>query len=303
MQDDVNRFIHYIQYIDPKSEATVMAYSSDLNLYMAFLKTLEIQTWSALQYDHLSQFVAHLGETHQFASIQRVIVTTRQLHNFLVLMGICDFNPTEFLTIKSKGKRIPKTASQRDIRHLFSDDGSDKQTYQTTLLMIMYLCGLRVSECTSLTFSQVYLKERWLRIVGKRGKERMVPMSEQMSAALNYYIETIRPKWVVKRIDTVFIDPKGNPTKRQNIHNMIKLRCEKQSIEPALSAHTLRHSFASGILDEGVDLRVIQELLGHSDIATTQIYTHVNQKSLKRDYDAFFKADFNNKGGFGDHEI
>ncbi|WP_267128101.1 tyrosine-type recombinase/integrase [Erysipelothrix piscisicarius] len=171
------------------------------------------------------------------------------------------------------------------------------------ILMLLYRCGLRVSECVHLEFSHVYIDQQWLRILGKGNKERMIPLSEDAIDSLNDYLNDIRPQWLIQSSDRIFINAKGKGISRQYIDSMIKSRCKEMGITTPISAHTLRHSFATAILDTGVDLRIIQELLGHQDISTTQIYTHVNKKTLKREYDQYLKGGFSNQGGNRDEEI
>lgn len=299
----ISSFIHYLQYIDPKSESTIQAYSNDLKSYESFLDENNVFEVNNIDFNLINAYIIKINETLAFSSVQRRIVSIRQFHQYCIKLNISSYDPTQFLAIKNKGSRLIKSASNDTLIKLLSHDNSDKEYFHYLIFLMLYQCGLRVSECSNLSLNQVYIKEKWLRISGKGNKERMVPMSDALVEALEYYLNNIRPKWLNKNTDRVFINAKGNLIQRQSIHNMIKSKCKKEGIQQSISAHSLRHSFASSILEEGLDLRTIQELLGHSDISTTQIYTHIQDETLKREYDQFLSGGFTNQGGKSDEEI
>lgn len=292
----VTSFIHYISYIEPKSKATIEAYTHDLITYQDFLEKQKITDLNTLTFDHINRYIILLSENYEISTVQRKVVTLRQFHQYTQRLNITTIDPTQFLTLKNKGKRLPSLVSKESLKKLMVFEDTHQGILERVIFLLLFHCGLRVSECCNLTFNQVYLDEKWLRIVGKRNKERMVPMSDEVVEALKRYIETVRPLWLIGTTDKILINSKGKPIVRQSVHNMIKSKCKKEGIYESISAHSLRHSFASSILDQGVDLRTIQELLGHADIATTQIYTHLNDDSLKRDYDSFLKGGFSPKG-------
>lgn len=296
----ISSFIHYLQYIDPKSKSTIEAYSNDLYSYEKFLEENGILEVDSIDFDLINKFVVRLSESLNFASIQRKVVSVRQFHQYCVRLNISLVDPTQFLSIKNKGSRSINKASVDTLKRLLTHDNSDKEYFAYVIMLMLYQCGLRVSECSNLRFNQVYINEKWLRISGKGNKERMVPMSDALVSALRHYIDTIRPLWLKEQTDRVFINSKGNLIQRQAIHNMIKSKCKKEGIQQSISAHSLRHSFASSILEEGLDLRIIQELLGHSDISTTQIYTHIQEDTLKKEYDQFLTGGFTKQGGNSD---
>ena len=152
---------------------------------------------------------------------------------------------------------------------------------------MLYGCGLRVSECCELRLQQLHLKQGLVRVIGKGSKERMVPLHEEGIQALLQYLQYVRPQWEQTRSPYVFINHLGHPLTRQYVHQMIKRTLQSLGMSTAYSAHSFRHSFATHLLDGGADLRVVQELLGHSYIQTTQIYTHVQGRRLRQAYDAF----------------
>ncbi|QIK70052.1 tyrosine-type recombinase/integrase [Erysipelothrix sp. HDW6C] len=297
-------FNHYIRFIDPKASLTVVSYNNDIQHYINYLEEQGMNDIESITYHDISGYITALNDTYEFASIQHKIVSIRQFHQFLVRSGKATHDPTQYMSLKRQGKRLPHVASDHALQTLFKMDiATGKDILDYAVLILLYRCGLRVSECVNLTFAQVYKQEKWLRIVGKGDKERMIPISDDALNALYRYIDTVRPHWVVQASEFIFIGKKGTQLTRQYVHNMIKLRCKELGIFEPISAHTLRHSFATGILEAGVDLRIIQELLGHSDIATTQIYTHVKNKTMKREYTKYLTGGFSNKGGNNDEEI
>ncbi|MDE8276115.1 tyrosine-type recombinase/integrase [Erysipelothrix rhusiopathiae] len=304
MKNKANDFIHYLQFIDPKAALTVASYRNDLNQYIEYLEHESVSSLESVDAEVIRKYIDDIKNDYAASTIQHKIVVIRQFHQYLLNSGQLQHNPTAFVSLKNKGTRLPTIVSDDTIRKLFSFDrvtGKDFMDY--AILLLLYRCGLRVSECVHLEFSQVYLDQKWLRILGKGNKERMIPLSIDAIDGLSEYINIIRPQWMIQPTEQIFINAKGKGISRQYIDSMIKSRCKEMGILTPISAHTLRHSFATAILDTGVDLRIIQELLGHQDISTTQIYTHVNKKTLKREYDQFLKGGFSNQGGNRDEEI
>lgn len=297
-------FVHFIRYTEPKAELTVVSYTHDVSEYLKYLDEIEIEDVNDIGYSVISEYIQDLDEIFAYSSIQHKIVSIRQFHQFLLKSGRTTLDPSQYLEIKNKGKRLPHVPSKTTVKKLLTfGQEKPKDVLDAAILRILYRCGLRVSELTNLRFNQVYEQEKWLRITGKGNKERMVPIHNDALALLQKYSDTIRPQWEVKKTDTIFINQKGNPISRQYVDSMIKSRCKELGIYENVSAHSMRHAFATDLLEKGVDLRSIQELLGHQDIQTTQIYTHVQQDTLKKEYNNFLKGGFTNKGGNNDDTI
>ncbi|PKM69437.1 MAG: hypothetical protein CVU94_03980 [Firmicutes bacterium HGW-Firmicutes-19] len=183
---------------------------------------------------------------------------------------------------------LPKTLTRTDINRLLqSFPSTPLAEYQKTICEVLFATGLRVSELCQLQFQQVYTEEGILRIIGKGDKERIIPIGKSALQAYKNYVEHIRPHWLKKGSSAVFIGPNGKQLSRQYVWAMLKYKSKELGFEPNISPHTLRHSFASALLEGGADLRIIQELLGHSDISTTQIYTHIETSRLHKNYDEF----------------
>ena len=297
-------FIQNIKYIQPKAFATQDSYANEIQQYGEFLKEAGITRVKDITHNDIFNYINSIHDVFEPATIKHHVVTIRQFHKYCYRVKASSHDPSTFVSIKPNQRRLPKTLSHDNIIRLFNfPRDSGKEILDYALLLTLFRCGLRVSECVELTFSQLQLEEKWLRIMGKGSKERMVPISKDLQQALKHYIDTVRPLWEKKPSDRVFLSARGNLISRQYVHSMIKLRSLEQGITQEISAHTLRHSFATTLLEKGADIRIIQELLGHSDITTTQIYTYVSKETLKREYDSYLKGGFSKKGGNSNETI
>lgn len=293
----LNDYLYHIQYTQPKSENTVDAYRIDLEHFLEYLQSIEIKKFEDLSYEILLTYINELNEIYASNSIDRKIASIRNLFKYLIQYNIIDTNITAYLKNKKRPLQLPKSLNESQLNQLLSFKKEDAKDYlDIAILTLLFKTGIRVSECVNLTFSQVYEEERWLRIIGKGNKERMVPIDEDTLSKLQYYTRTIRPTLSNKGSNRVFITLRGNPVTRQYIHTMIQKRRMETNLTQEVSAHTLRHSLATNLLQNDVDLRVIQEILGHTDIATTQIYTHVSNETVKNEYDKYLNANFSKKG-------
>lgn len=284
----VDDFIYFIQFVEPRSEATVSSYKHDVIQYIKYLEDEEIETIEDVSYTDVMTYLNTLNVVYKPATISRKVTAIKQFHNYLLRYNRLNFDVTSHVANRSRKTALPKAISVDEVRKLLSFKSEDSHDFMDlAIILILFRCGLRVSECINLEFSQIYQEERWLRIVGKGNKERMVPISEDAFDALQYYIQVIRPTYASQNTNKVFINKKGHQVTRQYVHKMVKLRGEQAGLKHPISPHTLRHTLATSLLNEDVDLRAIQEILGHADIATTQIYTHVNKDKMKAEYDQF----------------
>lgn len=305
MKHDLADFLHYINYIEPKESLTVKSYRSDLLHYINFLEDNGVDKLDKVSFHHINHYLKSLQNDFALATIQHRAVSIRQFHQYLLQMGVLKSDPSLYLDVKSKGKTIPKIISSETVERLFSFSiENNKDLMDQSILLLLYHSGLRVSELCQLSFNQIHLDERWLRIMGKGSKERYVPMSKESTVSLKKYLKNARPFFEKDKSEFVFLSLKGKPLSRQYVHTMIKYRCTQNNVKENVSAHSLRHRFATNFLEVGVDLRFIQELLGHADISTTQIYTHVDIKTMRNEYDQFLLGGFDEKDNKGekDHE-
>lgn len=289
VKDAVEDYLHYISVVDQKSLKTIASYHNDLKQYECFLtNSALIDRIEDVNFAVLQEFVGELGKVRKPSTVNHMISTLRTFHQYLTFTYPQMIDPTLYLHNSRIGSRLPKYFNEKDIIKLLDDFGdSDQEIFDHAILELLYGCGLRVSECCSLTLNQMHLEQSFLRVIGKGDKERMVPMNQRSVKIIRQYFDLVRCNWAVKRSPYVFINSHGKPVTRQYIHTMIKQKLREEGLDESLSAHSFRHSFATHLLDGGADLRVVQEMLGHADIATTQIYTHVQNKRLKQAYERF----------------
>lgn len=281
-------FQHYLRFIEPKSELTVSSYLNDVNHYLNYLEKEKLNDFNTLSYQDILAYMDYYKDDLSHTTLQHRLVSIRQFHQFLVKQKYTEHDPSAHISLKKQAKRLPHSLSRGNIQLLFDQELIHDEDYLNDAIMrLLFRGGLRVSEVVNLSFAQYYKNEKWLRISGKGNKERLVPLSDDAVIALNTYIEQVRPVWLKKAQNKIFINHKGNVITRQYVYNVVRLKGQRAGINQSISPHTLRHSFATSLLEAGTDLRVIQELLGHSDIQTTQIYTHVQKDSLKKEYDTY----------------
>lgn len=277
-------FVHYISAVDQKSKKTILSYQQDLNRYFEFLNEWGIENIEDVTFEHINDYI--LDMNYAASTINHAIISIRRFHEYCsVTYHLPD--PAKYVKTSKSEKMLPYCMSIQEVKKLITKRNDDEQEIcDVAILETLYGCGLRVSECCSLTLNQLSLEQGFMRVIGKGNKERMIPMNSHMIVSLKSYME-IRKKRDAHKSKVLFLNHKGNAYSRENIHCMLKDRCVQLNLDARISAHTLRHSFATHLLDGGADLRSVQELLGHSDISTTQIYTHVQNKRLKDAYSSF----------------
>lgn len=286
--DALDDYMHYIRVVDQKALASIHAYQKDLKIYQAFLIKREILQIEDISYNTIQDFIAEQRTMKKGTSINRMIASLHNFHHYITFTYPNVPDPSVFLRSHKEGRKLPHYFHHQDIERLLDSFGnSDQDIFAHALMELLYSCGLRVSEICHLTLNQLHLEQGFIRVIGKGDKERMIPVNERSVRALRDYLTLVRGHWEKKRSPYVFLNRRGNPVTRQYVHTLIKEKLKEQDLDPCLSAHSFRHSFATHLLDGGADLRVVQELLGHSDIKTTQIYTHIQDQRLKNAYASF----------------
>lgn len=281
-------YIHYISVVDVKSLATISSYQRDLKEYCTYLQSRQVTKMEDITYDLLQDFLAIQSDRKKASSVNHVIVVLHMFHGYVSMNHPEIDDISQHIHGRRTGRKLPVYFNASDIERLLdSFDDSDEGVFHKALLEVLYGCGLRVSELCQLTLNQVHLEHGFLRVIGKGDKERMIPMHDRSVTALKNYLNLVRDSWVRKRSPYVFLNTRGHVVTRQYVHLLIKKQLQLLHLDERLSAHSFRHSFASHLLDGGADLRVVQELLGHSDISTTQIYTHIQNKKIKDAYASF----------------
>ncbi len=289
MDELVREYLDYLRIERGSSLLTVEAYANDLRDYTAFLKGKGISGVDEIERGTVASFEADLfSRGYAASSIERRISVLKGFHRFLVREGYTRRNPADTLPLPKTPDRLPDVLSVEQVDEMLSQplEPGPAPLRDRAILEVMYGCGLRVSECSGLDMSDTMLDEGYLRVVGKGGKERIAPIAGAALRALVVYLEQARPalaKPFAKPTAAVFLNARGGRLTRQGMHAIVADAGRTIGIAN-LHPHTLRHSFATHLLEGGADLRVIQEILGHSDISTTQIYTHVNRSHIRKEY-------------------
>lgn len=267
------------------SQNTLSSYRSDIVGFSRWLHQRH-STLTEAKRSHIQSYLAErIANSAKPRSTARLLSSLRRLFRFMCREGMREDDPSSLVESPKLGRSLPKSLSESDIEALLNaPDGSTLLgSRDRAMLELMYASGLRVSEIVGLSMDQVSLQRGLLRLIGKGDKERLVPMGEEAQDRLEQYLKHARPDLLKQRqSNAVFITARGQAMTRQAFWYMIKRSAKKAAISFELSPHTLRHSFATHLLNHGADLRVVQMLLGHSDLSTTQIYTHVARERLKQ---------------------
>lgn len=236
--------------------------------------------------NHLREFLSWLNDIGMGARSQaRIISGIKSFFRFLVIENLLSESPASLLETPRLPRHLPEILSSGEIDKIISSIDMSKQSghRNKAIIEVLYGCGLRVSELINLKVSQVFFKQGYIRVLGKGSKERLVPLGNQAAKAMEQYIsyERVHQKVAKKDADLVFINNRGNGLTRVMIFTMVKALAKKAGIKTPVSPHTFRHSFATHLIENGADLRAVQDMLGHESILTTEIYTHLNREFLR----------------------
>ena len=285
LTDIVRRYLRYLKLERNYSSNTLDAYKHDLDYLLRFLSDRGLAPLD-VKLEDLQQFAASLHEQGLTAKSQaRILSGIRSFYRYLLLDGYLEVDPTELLESPHLPKHLPEYLTTEEVDRLEAAiDLSTREGHRNrAIIEVLFSCGLRVSELTHLKMSGLYLQEHFIRVTGKGRKERLVPISDKAIRELTFWFDD-RNKMNIKpgEEDYVFLNNSGHHLTRTMILIMVKRLGETAGIEKTISPHTLRHSFATAMLKGGASLRVIQELLGHAGIGTTEIYTHLDNESLRQ---------------------
>ena len=281
----IEEFIDYLRFEKKYSENTISSYQIDLKKANNFLE----KNFSDLTKKDIQNYIQKLSKNENASSISRCISTLKSFYKFLELNKYTKINPLTTITNPKTAKKLPKVLSEEEINKLLDINLKTDFDYRNkAMLELMYSSGLRVSELVNLTINDIDLNNASVRIFGKGAKERIVPLDDYAIEALNNYILYHRtPLFKHGENNYLFLNNHGTKMTRQGFFKILEKIAKEKGIKSELSPHTLRHSFATHLLKHGADLRSIQELLGHSDISTTQIYTHITNERLQKNYKDF----------------
>lgn len=282
--DYINKYLEYLQFERRLSINTIKSYNNDLNALYEFFNEKLINVTNK----DIRKYIQSLINLNP-RSIAHTITVLNSFYSFLIDENIITNNPMENIVGPKLGLELPNNLTEEEVDKLLNINLITPYDYRNKAMFeLLYATGLRVSELINLRFSDIDIENEFLKVVGKGSKERIVPISNVAIKYLKTYLNTYR-NIILKGKDSeyLFISNANKPISRQGFFKIIKEEAKKSNINKPISPHVLRHSFATHLLNHGADLRVIQELLGHSDIKTTQIYTHLINEKIKKDYEEY----------------
>lgn len=270
------------------SKNTIDAYLKDVNQYIIFLdKYHKISKSKLIEKKHLENYLKTLRKKYSDSTYARKLTALKSFYQFMETENEISFDYSKDIEAPKQVKTLPKVLSIEEVTLLFDhiDLSTNLGIRNMALLELIYGSGLRVSELLDIKLSDIHLNDAYIRVIGKGNKERIVPISQMAVKALKNYLLKSREELLKGKVDLhLFINNAGNKLSRQGFFKVLKVLSNEAGIDNDISPHTLRHSFATHLLENGMDLRTLQILLGHEDISTTQIYTHINNKRLKDVY-------------------
>ena len=281
----INKFTDYLRFEKKYSENTISSYKRDLSKVDKYIK----KDFKTLSKNDIQAYIQYISKEENSSSVSRNISTLKSFYKFLEINKYCKNNPIFTITNPKKRQKLPKVLSEEEVNKLLDINLNTDYDYRNkAMLELMYSSGLRVSELINLNVNDIDLMNSTVRIFGKGSKERIVPLNDYASEALKNYILYHRAT-LFKHGESnyLFLNNHGNKMTRQGFFKILTKIALENNIKTDFSPHTLRHSFATHLLKYGADLRSIQELLGHSDISTTQIYTHITSERLQKNYEEF----------------
>ncbi|MFC7060523.1 site-specific tyrosine recombinase XerD [Halobacillus seohaensis] len=284
-------FFHYLTVERGLSNNTIQSYKRDLNQYHTFLQASEeLNDWDQVSRSHIMKHLYDLNDKgRSSATIARLLSSIRLFHQFMIREKITNQDPSLHIETPKKERKLPKVLSSDDVDKLLSVQPKNPLAIRNkAMLEILYATGLRVTELITLKVSDLHLTMGFVRCMGKGSKERIIPLGDLAKESLEIYLDGPREKLVKrKQTEELFVNHHGSPLSRQGFWKVLKAIAREAGITKAITPHTLRHSFATHLLENGADLRAVQEMLGHADISTTQIYTHVTKMRLKDVYRSY----------------
>lgn len=279
----IKSFSTYLRIERSLSTNTIESYSNDLNKLSDFLTPKSISA-TKVRLNDLKDFISSVSEILSETSQSRIISAIKSFYKFLLIENLIQIDPSENLVSPKIGRKLPNVLTIEEINLIINSVESNNVGIRNrAIIEIIYGCGLRVSELTNLLLSNLFLKQGYIKIVGKGNKERLSPIGSLAIDSLNDFLTNVRPGLKInnKFSDHVFINNRGTSLSRSMIFKMIKKYTLKANIDKDISPHSLRHSFATHLVEGGANLRAVQEILGHSSITTTEIYTHLDSDYLR----------------------
>lgn len=293
MKEQIIDYLHYLTIERGLSQNTRKSYERDLEQYLTFLTEQHIKDWQAVDRVLILSFLQQLQQSGKSsATIIRMVSSLRRFHQFLRQERFTDHDPMQHIDSPKKQQKLPDTLSLSEVERLIETPDTKEVLgiRDRAILEVMYATGLRVSELIGLQLKDLHLSMGLLQTTGKGDKERIVPLGDLAIQWIETYLEEARPFLTRKHPEEshLFVNNHGKQLSRQGIWKNLKALVRNAGITKNVTPHTLRHSFATHLLENGADLRTVQELLGHADISTTQIYTHITKKRMTEVYKQHF---------------
>ncbi len=285
MKELIGEFLNYMSVERGLAKNTLLAYTRDLNKYTEYLSLTKKSSPDSVKREHITSFMMDLKKHGMSTtSICRHLAAIKMFHRFLVRESFAKEDPTTLIETPKLFKRVPEVLTQKEIESILEAaqkvKSKDKRDY--VMIELFYASGMRVSELVDLKLTSINLEVGFVRAMGKGSKERIIPIGKKSREALAFYCDKVRPGLLKNhQTDALFLSRLGKKLSRQSVWSVIKSYARLAGIKKNIKPHTLRHTFATHLLEHGADLRSVQEMLGHSDISTTQIYTHVDRERLK----------------------
>ncbi|MFQ5822917.1 MAG: site-specific tyrosine recombinase XerD [bacterium] len=286
MEEYLTEFLNFLRIEKNAAFNTVLSYQNDLNRYLNYLKIKGYKSLDQIDTSDVLALIHLLNEIgYAPASSARNLSAIRMFHRFLVGENYLQIDPTLNISFPKRSKNLPSVLDQSEVELILEqpDISEPKGLRDKAMLEFLYATGLRVSELISIHNSDLFFSDGFIRVIGKGSKERLVPIGEQAIYFTYQYLKNVRPLLSKKGkpLDCVFLNWHGKPLTRMGFWKILRSYVNKAGIKKKVTPHTFRHSFATHLIEGGADLRAVQEMLGHVDISTTQIYTHLDQEYLK----------------------
>lgn len=290
LTEQVEDYLRYSQVERGLSNNTITAYRQDLTSFICFLQKENLTSWPTQAVDIDAFLAEQRDQKKATSSISRLITSLRKFYQWLVRQNIQKLNPMLEIDSPKKRRTLPVALTVNEVNNLLEQPDTKKQLglRDRALLETLYATGIRVSELINLKFTDLHEELKLVKVFGKGSKERLIPISEVALSWIDSYKEKVRDPLILKigkNTDFIFLNSRGSSLTRQAVWQIIKHYCKMAGIQKNVTPHTLRHTFATHLLENGADLRVVQEILGHSDISTTQIYTNLSQKHILQVYE------------------
>ena len=290
----INDFIDYLRFERRLSKNTIVSYQRDLEKYRFFLNLSKIKEILNVSNDQILYFLEFLYKTQNSSSVSRILSTLRTFYKYLVRDGKIQKNPFSSIKNPKQPKKILEILDEQEVKKFLESIPSSSylELRDKAMFELLYSCGMRVSEIVDLKLSDIDFDEGLIRFIGKGNKERITPIGDSAKDCLEKYIRAARYNLERERkSENVFLNRNGQKLTRQGFWKILKKYAGKANVSKNLYPHLFRHSYATHMLERGADLRIVQELLGHSSISTTQIYTNINKKHIKETYFKYHPRD------------